>query len=535
MKNYYMQYPFDNGNANYDGRRHSITPRELKVININGLLLYHLSYFDNDLRKNMFTILVKNGSSFIKVPLKNYNSPKLMLATALGIKRSLDELPEEIGCYDRIVSIEEIDDVVARVNAASPAKTATAVAPPPPVQTAVAPPPPPPGEPGGPNGPGGPTAVAPPPSPPGGPGGPNGPGGPVNVLVAGAFPPPNGHNDPEPIKPIKPDLRGKIERIYYNRFNGMYYWDKNCIDLITGPLMIDLLEHDSKPSRGQSICLVQGVDLCYIVNIVNKEPAKPKEVILYQYQGNYFWDAECQLQYVDENNVLKLAGVDVDVVNLDNQIEFSINPVFAHQLVKGPEMQEITLMPGLKVEFVGHLYYNQEDGLFYWDRHCLDMVTGPLLMNLINSNAKNDVEDGKKAGILFDRTYYSIEPVSKKEIRRINPVYLFMKDGIHYWDPNCTIPLRKGNNGFGSYNVHAQVTVVQEQREEDETIPLFYNDYDGMCYRDSSCTICLGKIDDVGTIDPLTRIVTSYVGLKYYLLRVNVKTDELSNSLGPRF
>ena len=62
--------------------------------------------------------------------------------------------------------------------------------------------------------------------------------------------------------------------------------------------------------------------------------------------------------------------------------------------------------------------------------------------------------------------------------------------------------------------------------------PLTKSAYDGMCYEDIACSACLGKIDDVGILDPATKHIMSYDGQLYRLNKVNVKNDSYEEGRG---
>ena len=69
MKVYNMQYPMDTRRKEYDGRKHNITPQSLRSFDYDNQKLYFLFYFDNDLKQEMYTFLIKKGSSFMKLPI----------------------------------------------------------------------------------------------------------------------------------------------------------------------------------------------------------------------------------------------------------------------------------------------------------------------------------------------------------------------------------------------------------------------------------------------------------------------------------
>lgn len=100
-----MQYPNDINNPNFDGKPHFIKPKRLlKVTNTN---YYLLEYFDLNLRKSMFTFLVKDGTYFSKIPLEDYSKVKELLNLLSFEEIDYSVLGKNINCSD-ISSIETL-------------------------------------------------------------------------------------------------------------------------------------------------------------------------------------------------------------------------------------------------------------------------------------------------------------------------------------------------------------------------------------------------------------------------------------------
>lgn len=69
-----MKYPKVEGNMLCDGSLHDIEPIKIRKFYINGCEFFYLEYWDNEFNCDSFTILRKEGRSFIKVPLKIYDN-----------------------------------------------------------------------------------------------------------------------------------------------------------------------------------------------------------------------------------------------------------------------------------------------------------------------------------------------------------------------------------------------------------------------------------------------------------------------------
>ena len=348
----------------------------------------------------------------------------------------------------------------------------------------------------------------------------------------GKGPLPPGGSNPITYPSGEVDLHQRFKVIYYNRDNNMYYWDPYCIDLITGPFLVDLLRANTEGlDKGYTQLLAGYDEVSYEVIAVNKKPAKPKLITIYRYHGRYYWDSECQLPYSDEFGVLSMAGVDRSIIDLELVGEKNIRPSL-NEVVKP---RRIRFLPAAlidtKREYIGRVYFNKDNGLFYWDDDCIDLVTGPLLVELINNKVKDVVSAHGKTMLRVGGISYSVESVRGKDYK-INNVYLYEKNNSYYWDPDCTLLVEKGLNEFKSYDV--LVHEAKPTRKIDPTleVEIFYNDYDKRMYQDRECTVYMGKIDDIGILDPASKRIRGYDGKTYRLRKTYVNTDTYSEKTG---
>ena len=76
-RNVTIQYPYSPINEGIDGAVHQITPIRLIRLNIHGLDMYFMEYFDHNLGHQMITFLIRMNGMLYKVPLLSYNMDEI--------------------------------------------------------------------------------------------------------------------------------------------------------------------------------------------------------------------------------------------------------------------------------------------------------------------------------------------------------------------------------------------------------------------------------------------------------------------------
>ena len=76
-RNVTIQYPYSPLNDGIDGTVHQITPIRLIRLNVHGLDLYFMEYYDHNLGHEMITFLIRMNGMLYKVPLLSYNMDEI--------------------------------------------------------------------------------------------------------------------------------------------------------------------------------------------------------------------------------------------------------------------------------------------------------------------------------------------------------------------------------------------------------------------------------------------------------------------------
>ena len=76
-RNVTIQYPYSPINEGIDGAVHQITPIRLIRLNIHGLDMYFMEYYDHNLGHEMITFLIRMNGMLYKVPLVSYNMDEI--------------------------------------------------------------------------------------------------------------------------------------------------------------------------------------------------------------------------------------------------------------------------------------------------------------------------------------------------------------------------------------------------------------------------------------------------------------------------